>query len=72
MDYNSFAFVRNKSIYINTKLVFATNRLALNLNEMNTVKFTIDNSPQYALIIAYNEKHMVFVVKIEFLGLANW
>jgi methyl coenzyme M reductase alpha subunit len=35
---------------------FAANRLALNLDETNIIKFTANNYPQHALNTGYNGK----------------
>lgn len=37
---------------------FTANKLALNLNKTNVLKFITSNSPQYALTIGYDEKYI--------------
>jgi hypothetical protein len=57
--------------------LFAANRLALNLDKTNIIKFTENNSPQHALNIGYNGKCIEESVNMKFLGLQidnhlNW
>jgi hypothetical protein len=56
---------------------FAGNKLALNLDKTNIIKFITNNSPQYALSIGYNGKYIQESVSTKFLGLQidnhlNW
>jgi hypothetical protein len=56
---------------------FATNRLALNLDKTNIIKFIEYNSPWHALNIAYDCKCIEESVNMKFLGLQidnhlNW
>jgi hypothetical protein len=44
------------------------NRLALNLDKTNIIKFTANNSPQYTLNIGYNGKCIEDPVNTKFLG----
>jgi hypothetical protein len=37
---------------------FADNKLALNLDKRNIVKFITNNSPQYPLSIGYSDKYI--------------
>jgi hypothetical protein len=47
---------------------FAANRLALNLDKTNIIKFAVNNSPQHALNIGYNGKFIEKSVNMKFLG----
>jgi hypothetical protein len=50
-------FCRISNIVLcHTSKWFAANRLALNLDETNIIKFTANNSPQHALNTSYNGK----------------
>jgi hypothetical protein len=56
---------------------FAANKLALNLDKTNIVKFITKNSPQYPLGIGYNDKCVEESINTKFLGLQiynhlNW
>jgi hypothetical protein len=56
---------------------FTANKLALNLDKTNIIKFITNNSPQYALSIGYDEKYVEESVYTKFLGLQtdnhlNW
>jgi hypothetical protein len=56
---------------------FAANRLALNLDKTSIIKFTANNSPQYALNIGYNGRCIEESVNMKFLDLQidnhlNW
>jgi hypothetical protein len=56
---------------------FAVNRLALNLDKTNIIKCITNNSPQYALNVAYNGTCIEESVNTKFLGLQidnhlNW
>jgi hypothetical protein len=48
---------------------FTANKLALNLDKTNTIKFVTNNSPQYALSIGCNGKYIQESVNTKFLGL---
>ncbi|PNF23822.1 hypothetical protein B7P43_G15913 [Cryptotermes secundus] len=48
---------------------FNANRLALNLNKTNVMKFTTNNAPHYVLNIGYNGKYIEETVNTKFLGL---
>jgi hypothetical protein len=53
------------------------NKLVLNLDKANTMKFITNNSPHSALRIGYKEKYIEEMVKTKFLGLhidnhLNW
>jgi hypothetical protein len=48
---------------------FAANRLALNIDETNIIKFVANNSPQLALNIGYNGKNIEELVNMKCLGL---
>jgi hypothetical protein len=48
---------------------FTANKLALNLDKTNIIKFITYNSPQHALSIGYNEKYIQASVNTKFLGL---
>jgi hypothetical protein len=48
---------------------FAANKLALNLDKTNIIKFITNNSTQYAVSIGYKGKYRVSKYKI--LGFAN-
>jgi hypothetical protein len=56
---------------------FTANKLVLNLDKTNTMKFIMNNSPCCALHIGYKEKYIEKMVKTKFLGLhidnhLNW
>jgi hypothetical protein len=56
---------------------FAANKLSLNLDKTNLIKFITKNSPQYHLNIGYNDEHIEEGVNTKFLGLQidnqlNW
>jgi hypothetical protein len=56
---------------------FTANKLALNLDKTNIIKFITNNSPQYALSIGENGKYIAESVNTKFLGLQidnhlNW
>jgi hypothetical protein len=56
---------------------FAANKLSLNLDKTNLIKFITKNSPQYPLNIGYNDEHIEEGVNTTFLGLQihdhlNW
>jgi hypothetical protein len=48
---------------------FTANKLALNLDKINILKFITNNSPQYALCISYNGKYIEESVNTKSLGL---
>jgi len=47
---------------------FAANKLFLNLNETNIMKFVTNNLPHSALLIGYEGKCIKEMVSIRFLG----
>jgi hypothetical protein len=56
---------------------FSVNKLSLNLDETNVIKFITKNLPQYPLNIEYNVKYVEEAVNTKFLGLQidnhlNW
>jgi hypothetical protein len=56
---------------------FAANKLTLNLDKTNILKFTTINLPQYPLSIGYNDKYIEESVHTKFFGLhidnhSNW
>jgi hypothetical protein len=56
---------------------FTANKLVLNLDKTNIMKFIMNNSPHCALHIGYKEKYIEEMVKTKFLGLhidnhLNW
>jgi hypothetical protein len=56
---------------------FAVNKLALNLDKTNIIKFLTHNSPQCPLNIGYNDKYIEESLHTKFLGLQidnylNW
>jgi hypothetical protein len=56
---------------------FAANKLALNLDKTNIIKFTTNNVPAYPLSIGYNGKYIKESAQAKFLGLQidnhlNW
>jgi hypothetical protein len=55
----------------------AANKLVLNLEKTNIIKFVTKNSPHYALTIGYKDKFIEEVVNTKFLGIhldnrLNW
>jgi hypothetical protein len=56
-------------IVSHTSKWFTDNKLALNLDKTNIIKFITNNSPQYALSIGYNGKYIQESVNMKFLGL---
>jgi hypothetical protein len=48
---------------------FAANKLVLNLEKTNIMKFVMNNSPHCALTIGYKDKYMEETVNTTFLGL---
>jgi hypothetical protein len=48
---------------------FVANKLALNLDKTNIIKFTTINLPHCPLSIGYNDKYIEGIAEIEFLGL---
>jgi hypothetical protein len=57
--------------------LFTANKLVLNLDKTNIVKFIMNNSPHSALCIGYKEKYIEDMAKTKFLGLhidnhLNW
>jgi hypothetical protein len=48
---------------------FTVNKLVLNLDKTNIMKFIMNNSPHSALCIGYKEKYIEEMVKTNFLGL---
>jgi hypothetical protein len=66
----------NTVLYHISKL-FTSNKLVLNLDKTNIIKFTTNKSPQYDLNIGYNEKYMEEPINTKLLGLQidnhlNW
>jgi hypothetical protein len=56
---------------------FAANKLGLNLEKTNIMKFVTSNSPHYALTIGYKDKYIEETVNSKCLGLdldnhLNW
>jgi hypothetical protein len=56
---------------------FTSNKLVLNLDKSNIIKFITDKSPQYDLKIGYDEKYIEESINTKFLGLQidnhlNW
>jgi hypothetical protein len=56
---------------------FTANKLALNLDKTNIIKFITNNSPQYPLSIGYNDTCIEESANTKFLGLQidnhlNW
>jgi hypothetical protein len=56
---------------------FDANKLTLNLDKTNIIKFTTKNSPQFSISIGYDDKHIEESVHTKFLGLQidshlNW
>jgi hypothetical protein len=56
---------------------FDANKLTLNLDKTNIIKFTTKNSPQFSIRIGYNDKHIEESAHTKFLGLQidshlNW
>jgi hypothetical protein len=56
---------------------FSANKLALNLDIRNEIKFVMNNSPLHTLSISYKEKYVEESVNTKFLGLQmdnhlNW
>jgi hypothetical protein len=56
---------------------FSTNKLSLNLDKTNVIKFIMKNSPQYPVNIGYNDKYIEGAANTKFLGLQidnhlNW
>jgi hypothetical protein len=48
---------------------FAANKLALNLDKTNIIKFTTINLPQCPLSTGYNDTHIEESIQTKFLGL---
>jgi hypothetical protein len=48
---------------------FSVNKVALNLNKTNIIKFKTKNSPQHTLSVGYKERSMEETVNTKFLGL---
>jgi hypothetical protein len=48
---------------------FTANKLVLNLDRTNIMKFIMNNSPHCELHIGYKEKYIEEMVKTKFLGL---
>jgi hypothetical protein len=48
---------------------FSANKLSLNLDKTNVIKFITKNSPQYLLNIGYNDKYIEEGINKKFLGL---
>jgi hypothetical protein len=46
----------------------SANKLPLNLDKTNIIKFIIKNSPQYPLNIRYNDKYIEDAINTKFLG----
>jgi hypothetical protein len=70
-------FCRISNILCHMSKWFAANRLTLNPDKTNIIKFTANNSPQHALNIGYNGKCTEESVNMKFLGLQiynylNW
>jgi hypothetical protein len=56
---------------------FDANKLTVNLDKTNIIKFITKNSPQFSISIGYNDKHIEESVHTKFLGLQidshlNW
>jgi hypothetical protein len=56
---------------------FAENKLTLNLNKTNIIKFITYNSPQFLISIGYDDEYIEESVHTKFLGLQiddylNW
>jgi hypothetical protein len=56
---------------------FDANKLTLNLDKTNIIKFITKNSPQFPISIGYDDKHIEESVHTKFLGLQivshlNW
>jgi hypothetical protein len=71
------------SVYYQPKVLFeisklfSANKLSLNLDKTNVIKFIMKNSPQYPLNIGYDDKYVEEAVNTKFLGLQidnllNW
>jgi hypothetical protein len=50
---------------------FTANKLALNLDKTNIIKFITNNSPKYALSTGYNGKYIQESVNTKIPGFAN-
>jgi hypothetical protein len=48
---------------------FTSNKLVLNLDKMNIIKFITNKSPQYGLNIGYDKKYTDESINTKFLGL---
>jgi hypothetical protein len=48
---------------------FSANKVALNPDKTNIIKFIPNNSPQYPLNIGFNDKYIEEAVNTKFLGL---
>jgi hypothetical protein len=75
-NFDNFCSTSNKVLSHMSKW-FTANKLALNLDKKNIIKFITNNSPQCALSIGYNGKYMQESINTKFLGLQidihlNW
>jgi hypothetical protein len=63
-----FCMLSNRVLSLISKW-FAANKLALNLDKTNIIKFTTINEPQCPLSIGYNDKYIEEIAQTKFLGL---
>jgi hypothetical protein len=64
-----FCILSNRPLSCISKCYNYGNKLALNLDRANIIKFIKINSAQYPLNIGYNDKYIEESVNIKFLGL---
>jgi hypothetical protein len=74
--FHDFCTMSN-TVLSHTNKWFTSNKLVLNLDKTNTIKFITNKSPQYKLSIGYNEKYTEELINTKSLGLQtdiylNW
>jgi hypothetical protein len=75
-DFDDFCTISNTVLSHMIKW-FTANKMALNMDKTNIIRFKTNNTPQYDLCIGYNEKYIKELENTKFLGLQidnhlNW
>jgi hypothetical protein len=62
-------FTMSNTVLSHMNKRFTSNKLVLNLDKTNTIKFITNKSPQYDLKSGYDEKYVEETINTKFLGL---
>jgi hypothetical protein len=70
-------YLQHQTVLSHMSICFTSNKLVLNLDKTNIIKFITNKSPQYDLKIGYDEKYTEESINTKFLGLytdnhLNW